>query len=544
MELDKPQIIAQSFIESIDAELRPTNSLLIKVSNFNSLEFTNAKKQLSGLGWEEGISEKKDYDFIVVDLPIGMMKVKSSIGGHELSIKQNWHELIKALRMLKETGICLALVEPTAFAYDVGDKFTNALEEDGYFLQALLDLPEKILQPQTSIRPVLAIFGTQPKDSLFVGEITNLEQASRLAKSFLFSAVGEGLSEGMFIKNEQFVGFKNLRFKQQLAKLKTQYKTYNTVPFKDIVENVKAVRSGDVFTDAPNAIYVPKLGASEVTPDIEKLTIKHHNILQIQLTDRVSNEFVSAFFNSELGKLIIGSCRVGDVIERLNKNLLLEAEIALPELKEQEKIANTHKKLSSLTQAIISFQKELALNPTSAEAINIQLEGMLEQIGELSDADRAMSMIRSGESKTIEFKESFCLDVRKGTKESYIEVSALKTIVAFLNTDGGTLLIGVSDDGKVPGINFEVDKLFKNNDKFLLHFKNLLTHKIGEQYYPFINQKLIMVLGEPVFMVECKPCPEPCYLDQKDFYVRTNPATDKLEGPKLVKYVENHFRKS
>ncbi len=47
--------------------------------------------------------------------------------------------------------------------------------------------------------------------------------------------------------------------------------------------------------------------------------------------------------------------------------------------------------------------------------------------------------------------------VRKQTKEKYIELSALKTIVAFLNTEGGVLLLGVSDDGNIPGIGIETE---------------------------------------------------------------------------------------
>jgi len=37
------------------------------------------------------------------------------------------------------------------------------------------------------------------------------------------------------------------------------------------------------------------------------------------------------------------------------------------------------------------------------------------------------------------------------------------------------------------------------------------------------------------------PSTIPCYLDGVDFYVRTNPATDKLVGPKLVEYVKQRF---
>ena len=47
-----------------------------------------------------------------------------------------------------------------------------------------------------------------------------------------------------------------------------------------------------------------------------------------------------------------------------------------------------------------------------------------------------------------------------------------------------------------------------------------------------------------VLFVECKSSQAPCYLDRMEFYVRTNPATDKLEGPKLVEYVKNHFKQN
>ena len=56
-----------------------------------------------------------------------------------------------------------------------------------------------------------------------------------------------------------------------------------------------------------------------------------------------------------------------------------------------------------------------------------------------------LAIVAKGESKTVEFKETFALDVKKGTKEKYIEKSALKTIVAFLNAEGGDLLVGVND---------------------------------------------------------------------------------------------------
>lgn len=166
------------------------------------------------------------------------------------------------------------------------------------------------------------------------------------------------------------------------------------------------------------------------------------------------------------------------------------------------------------------------------------------RIIEHSDAERIRDLIEQGESTTVELKETFSLCNKKLTKESYMEISSLKTIAGFLNSKGGSLLVGVADSGDIVGVNREIEKFHANNtDKFLLHFKNLLKSKIGESFYPFINHRLIKLEQVFVLLVECADSPTPCYLDRKDFYVRTNPATDKLEGPEMVDYINHHWKR-
>ena len=246
-------------------------------------------------------------------------------------------------------------------------------------------------------------------------------------------------------------------------------------------------------------------------------------------------------FGSTLGKLVLSSLTSNTFIAHLNKRDLQQALVALPKLGEQRLIVDTQGTLSRLKMSIDELGSELALNPKNAKSIQKQLDMMLGAIGELTDVDRVYSLIREGETKHIEFKQTLSLDVKKKTKEKYIETSALKTVVAFLNTEGGVLLIGVSDYGEITGVDTEIEKFYKNTDKFLLHWKTLVKLRVGEENYPFIEYKLVHVNDKAVLWVECQEAPSPCYLDQSDFYVRTNPATDKLEGPKLVEYVKNHF---
>ena len=169
---------------------------------------------------------------------------------------------------------------------------------------------------------------------------------------------------------------------------------------------------------------------------------------------------------------------------------------------------------------------------------------MLQSINALSEADRIRGIVREGESKKREFKETLSLDIRKKTKETDIETASLKTIAAFLNSEGGALLVGVADNGSIPGVNIEIEKFHKNNlDKFLKHVKNLLKDRIGAEFYPYFDYQIVDIDDRQVLEFDCRPSDYPCYLDGKVFYVRTNPATDKLEGPKLVEYIMHHFNK-
>ncbi len=117
----------------------------------------------------------------------------------------------------------------------------------------------------------------------------------------------------------------------------------------------------------------------------------------------------------------------------------------------------------------------------------------------------------------------------------------MKTIGAFLNSEGGDLLIGVNDDGEITGVDAEIEKFFKNGDKYLLNFKSKLKTNVGEEFYPLIDYKLIEVNGRQVLRVNCGIASSPCFLDDAEFYVRSGPATDRLDGKKQHEYIKQKF---
>ncbi len=159
----------------------------------------------------------------------------------------------------------------------------------------------------------------------------------------------------------------------------------------------------------------------------------------------------------------------------------------------------------------------------------------------------AEELIKLGESKTVEFKSSLRWSVKERRRDDKgVTYASLKTIAAFLNTEGGDLLIGVADDGTVVGI--EHDE-FDSHDKFMLHLSQIVRNALGDRSGTCIDPKMQDVSGKTVCIVGCQRSPEPVYLNWKgleagppgDFFVRSGPSSIKLSPESTTKYVKTRF---
>ena len=62
------------------------------------------------------------------------------------------------------------------------------------------------------------------------------------------------------------------------------------------------------------------------------------------------------------------------------------------------------------------------------------------------------ALIAQGESNTLEFKSTLRYCLRQKSPQKYVEHAVMKTIAAYLNSEGGVLLIGVDDNGIILGL--------------------------------------------------------------------------------------------
>ena len=153
--------------------------------------------------------------------------------------------------------------------------------------------------------------------------------------------------------------------------------------------------------------------------------------------------------------------------------------------------------------------------------------------------EQLRTLIDSGESDRLEFKSSMRWNLKANKPGKEIETAWLKTIIAFLNTDGGILLIGVDDNGVVLGL--EADK-FPNADRYLLHVSNLIRERIGMEMMQYIKFGLKPLDGKDILCVQCAPSPEAAFLQhdqEEDFYIRVGPGSRKLTSRETLTYINN-----
>ena len=172
------------------------------------------------------------------------------------------------------------------------------------------------------------------------------------------------------------------------------------------------------------------------------------------------------------------------------------------------------------------------------------LRGNADTIGiDELEKDSILRRISGGESSVTEFKSTIRTNLHTGEKDPRMEKAVLKTIVAFLNARGGTLLIGVSDDGTVIGVD---ESSFESRDKMMLHLNNLIKSQIGSQYLPYISYRAVDFDSGTVIRVDCRPSDSPCFLIEgktETFYVRSGPSSIDLHGNDLLSYANHNFDK-
>src|SRR5262249_9802702 len=120
-----------------------------------------------------------------------------------------------------------------------------------------------------------------------------------------------------------------------------------------------------------------------------------------------------------------------------------------------------------------------------------------------------------------------------------------KTMAGFMNHSGGALVVGVTDDGKVVGLEPDMVTLKKQStDGLSLHLTEILSRYLGEIAAASIVISFAPVDGKTVAILSPTPSTQPTFVDDRgsqEFYVRSNASTRLLDVKEATSYIAAHW---
>ncbi|MAM08905.1 MAG: hypothetical protein CML23_00285 [Rhizobiaceae bacterium] len=185
-----------------------------------------------------------------------------------------------------------------------------------------------------------------------------------------------------------------------------------------------------------------------------------------------------------------------------------------------------------------------------ADSLNAWLEGLAETHA-VAEEISLEDMIADGENGDVEFKQTLRWDVRQGSVNKALEGVIMKTIAAFANGNGGTLLIGVTDDSEVSGLESDYKSLNGGDrDKFELHLKTLVINTFGEAFAATkVKISFPEVAGKEICRIDILAANKAAYIKladkggvaQERFYVRSGNSSREMAGEEAMTYIRERF---
>jgi serine/threonine protein kinase len=192
---------------------------------------------------------------------------------------------------------------------------------------------------------------------------------------------------------------------------------------------------------------------------------------------------------------------------------------------------------------------------------------VLERLNEIRYGSNVDALIAAGECDTLELKSSLHhphgplpadlrypleqgklqpVQVRKEMQKR-LNKEVTQTIAAFLNSRGGTLLIGVDDAGATLGIEPDFaycQKEKQDADGWMLSLKTVIINALGADVWSAIRVSLVPHREKMVAVILCpRRASQTWHYEDggESFCIRTGNATTELKGRRLVGYITEHW---
>ncbi len=288
-----------------------------------------------------------------------------------------------------------------------------------------------------------------------------------------------------------------------------------------------------------------------VTNDFNNAIVSSQMVILRIKSREVLAEYLHIALSSMYSLRQLEKIKIGKKMEAITVTELLQIIIPIPTVKTQHEVVNRCQ-LRSVPQS----------NDDKFENFDVE------------------KLVKSGESDSLEFKSSMRAplrpsnailmieerlrtpnDDRKRLEEALsrerlnqtrsLENEICKTVAAFMNSYGGTLLVGVEDKGTINGIenDFQSFNDKKNWDGWLQHLTNLIDEHIGKEFMMYIRSEAVIINGKTVAILKVKESSRPVFVEHDDnkgqrrteFYIRGLNTTQVLSIRQITPYINEHW---
>jgi hypothetical protein len=151
-----------------------------------------------------------------------------------------------------------------------------------------------------------------------------------------------------------------------------------------------------------------------------------------------------------------------------------------------------------------------------------------------------------GENDKLEFKSTMRYDLRKNMVNKKLEYVIAKTISAFLNSEGGVLLIGLDDDGNILGIDKDIHTLSKQDcDGFELHLRNIVKKYLNNSFEKYLQILFPSIDNETICEIKVSRSGRPVFITfegKDEFYVRNGNSSIPKNRLEQSIYEKEHWQ--
>ena len=149
------------------------------------------------------------------------------------------------------------------------------------------------------------------------------------------------------------------------------------------------------------------------------------------------------------------------------------------------------------------------------------------------------------EDQHVEYKETLRWNIRTNQIDQDLEETVMKELACFMNSEGGKIFIGVSDE-KIPiGLERDYQTLKRHNSgDFLEHLTNLINKYFDKNVNNYIKWVFHNRDNKEICVGDVSPASEPIFINtknEKKFYVRMNNTCQPLDVADSFKYIPKHW---